>query len=63
MLATDSANADKRLVGYALLQEFVSDNDYNIKAMLMLEESLARSSAATPGRASTRRTGTRWWPS
>jgi hypothetical protein len=42
VLATDSANADKRLVGYALLQEFVSDNEYTNKAMLMLEESLSQ---------------------
>jgi hypothetical protein len=39
-LATDSANADKRLIGYALLQEFVDDKDYNDKATLMLEEAL-----------------------
>jgi hypothetical protein len=42
VLATDTANSDKRLVGYALLQEFVSDTDYTSKAMLMLEESLAQ---------------------
>ena len=42
VLATDSANADKRLVGYALLQEFVSDAEYTNKAMLMLEESMAQ---------------------
>jgi hypothetical protein len=42
VLATDTANSDKRLVGYALLQEFVSDADYTSKAMLMLEESLAQ---------------------
>jgi hypothetical protein len=42
VLATDTGNADKRLVGYALLQEFVSDSDYSSKAMLMLEESLAQ---------------------
>lgn len=41
-LATDSGNADKRLVGYALLKEFVDDKDYNAKASLMLEESLAQ---------------------
>ena len=40
VLATDSTNPDKRLVGYALLQEFVADHDYNSKATLMLEESL-----------------------
>lgn len=40
VLATDPTNADKRLVGYALLQEFVDDADYNTKATLMLEESL-----------------------
>lgn len=39
-LATDPANSDKRLVGYALLEEFVEDRDYNTKATLMLEESL-----------------------
>ena len=42
VLATDPSNPDKRLVGYALLQEFVSDPDYTSKAMLMLEESLAQ---------------------
>jgi hypothetical protein len=40
-LATDSSNPDKRLVGYALLKEFVNDKDYNSKATFMLEESLA----------------------
>jgi hypothetical protein len=40
-LATDPANPDKRLVGYALLKEFVDDKDYNTKATFMLEESLA----------------------
>lgn len=50
MLATDATNSDKRLVGYALLQEFVDDEDYNSKATLMLEESLGqelRSKAST----------------
>jgi hypothetical protein len=42
VLATDPSNADKRLVGYALLQEFVQDRDYTQKAMLMLEESLSQ---------------------
>jgi len=41
-LATDPTNTDKRLVGYALLQEFVQDRDYSQKAMLMLEESLVQ---------------------
>jgi hypothetical protein len=41
-LATDTVNADKRLVGYALLREFVDDKLYNAKAVLMLEESLAQ---------------------
>jgi hypothetical protein len=40
MLATDQTNPDKRMVGYALLQEFVRDDAYNGKATLMLEESL-----------------------
>jgi hypothetical protein len=40
-LATDTANPDKRLVGYALLKEFVADKDYNSKATFMLEEALA----------------------
>ena len=40
-LATDASNPDKRLVGYALLKEFVADPDYNSKATFMLEESLA----------------------
>jgi hypothetical protein len=42
MLATDPTNADKRLVGYALLQEFVQDPTYEGKAMVMLEESLSQ---------------------
>jgi hypothetical protein len=42
VLATDPSNPDKRLVGYALLEEFVDDDDYNDKATLMLEESLAQ---------------------
>ena len=42
VLATDTTNPDKRLVGYALLQEFVGDPEYSSKAMLMLEESLAQ---------------------
>lgn len=42
VLATDPDNSDKRLVGYALLQEFVNDADYNSKATLMLEESLGQ---------------------
>jgi hypothetical protein len=41
-LATDKDNVDKRLVGYALLEEFVDDQDYNTKASLMLEEALMR---------------------
>lgn len=40
-LATDPKNPDKRLVGYALLKEFVDDKSYNSKAIIMLEESLA----------------------
>ena len=42
VLATDTVNPDKRLVGYALLQEFVDDANYTSKAMLMLEESLSQ---------------------
>ncbi len=42
MLATDPTNADKRLVGYALLQEFVQEPVYERKAMVMLEESLSQ---------------------
>lgn len=41
-LATDPGNRDKRLVGYALLKEFMDDPAYQPKAMLLLEESLAR---------------------
>jgi hypothetical protein len=48
MLATDSANADKRLVGYALLQEFVRDPIYDEKAMIMLEESLSQELRGAP---------------
>ncbi|HVP61484.1 MAG TPA: hypothetical protein VMT11_13040 [Myxococcaceae bacterium] len=49
VLATDAANPDKRLVGYALLQEFVSDNEYTDKAMLMLEESLSQELRSNTG--------------
>jgi hypothetical protein len=49
VLATDTANADKRLVGYTLLQEFVSDAEYTNKAMLMLEESLAQELRSNTG--------------
>jgi len=51
VLATDPSNADKRLVGYALLQEFVQDRDYTQKAMIMLEESLSQElrSNTSPG--------------
>lgn len=42
ILATDKDNDDKRLVGYTLLQEFVADPNFNFKATLMLEESLAQ---------------------
>lgn len=41
-LVTDGSNESKRLVGYALLKEFVADKEYNGKATLMLEESLAQ---------------------
>ena len=48
MLATDATNADKRLVGYALLQEFVRDPVYDEKAMIMLEESLSQELRGAP---------------
>jgi hypothetical protein len=48
MLATDTVNADKRLVGYALLQEFVRDPTYDEKAMIMLEESLSQELKGAP---------------
>jgi len=48
MLATDTLNADKRLVGYALLQEFVRDPMYDEKAMIMLEESLSQELRGAP---------------
>jgi hypothetical protein len=48
MLATDVGNADKRLVGYALLQEFVGDPLYDQKAIVMLEESLAQELRTAP---------------
>src|SRR5512137_2406261 len=48
MLATDTLNADKRLVGYALLQEFVRDPIYDEKAMIMLEESLSQELRGAP---------------
>ena len=41
-LVTDETNSNKRLVGYALLQEFVGDDDYNSKATLLLEEALVQ---------------------
>jgi len=40
VLATDPSNGDKRMVGYALLQEFVDDDEYNSKATRLLEEAL-----------------------
>jgi hypothetical protein len=46
MLATDQTNADKRMVGYALLQEFVRDDAYNAKATRMLEEALVEELAS-----------------
>ena len=48
ILATDATNPDKRLVGYALLQEFVQDPVYDQKAMVMLEESLSQELRASP---------------
>ena len=48
ILATDPTNPDKRLVGYALLQEFVQDPAYDQKAMVMLEESLSQELRGTP---------------
>jgi hypothetical protein len=42
VLATDADNPDKRLVGYALLKEFVADPTYNSKAVLLLEEALSQ---------------------
>lgn len=41
-MATEQANPDKRLVGYALLKEFMDDETYREKAKLLLEESLGR---------------------
>ena len=41
-LVTDEANPSKRLVGYALLKEFVQDSDYNDKATALLEEALTQ---------------------
>lgn len=48
ILATDATNPDKRLVGYALLQEFVQDPSYDQKAMVMLEESLSQELRGDP---------------
>ncbi len=48
ILATDPSNPDKRLVGYALLQEFVQDPAYDRKAMVMLEESLSQELRGSP---------------
>jgi hypothetical protein len=47
-LATDSTNPGKRLVGYALLQEFVRDPVYDEKAIVMLEESLSQELRGAP---------------
>src|SRR6185503_10717751 len=41
-MATEQANPDKRLVGYALLKEFMDDDTYREKAKLLLEEALGR---------------------
>jgi hypothetical protein len=41
-LVTDENNPNKRLVGYALLKEFVSDPDYNDKATVLLTEALTQ---------------------
>jgi hypothetical protein len=41
-LVTDESNPSKRLVGYALLKEFVQDVDYNDKATVLLEEALTQ---------------------
>lgn len=41
-MATEQANPDKRLVGYALLKEFMDDPTYHEKAKLLLEEALGR---------------------
>lgn len=42
VLATDPTNGNKRMVGYALLQEFVDDEEYNSKAIRLLEEALVQ---------------------
>jgi hypothetical protein len=41
-LVTDQSNSDRRLIGYALLEEFVADRDYHAKARTILVESLSR---------------------
>jgi hypothetical protein len=41
-MATEPSNPDKRLVGYALLKEFMDDDLYREKAKLLLEEALGR---------------------
>lgn len=41
-LVTDQANPDRRLIGYALLEEFIADRDYQQKSVVILEESLAK---------------------
>jgi hypothetical protein len=41
-LVTDLANPDRRLIGYALLEEFISDREYQPKVVVILEESLAK---------------------
>src|SRR4029453_5586278 len=48
VLATDTANYDKRLVGYALLQEFVPDAESRSKGRLRREEPLAQEPRGTP---------------
>lgn len=41
-LVTDEKSADRRLVGYALLEEFVEEHEYGRKAVVILEESLSK---------------------
>jgi hypothetical protein len=41
-LVTDAQSSDRRLVGLALLDEFVADPDYHQKAVAILDQSLAR---------------------
>ena len=41
-LVTDSVNPERRLIGYALMDEFVANSDYHPQAVAILQEALDR---------------------